>query len=249
MNSLLIYAKEVQDDGRVIIRGERARAIRERFALKKPVTLKAGVLDGRRGSIAIETIDATHILGTLSLTEEALPRANALWIIAIPRPQMVKRILFFGASLGINEIHFVRSEHTQKSYFQSKVLEENAIHDQLIKGVEQSGDTVLPEVSVHAFFKPFLEECLPGIQTRYPSLTAVVGDTEKAIPYTSLDVSEKSTLALAIGPERGWNAFERQSFLECGFQAVSLGNRIYQVDHALTLLHSGLASLRESNTR
>jgi RsmE family RNA methyltransferase len=43
-------------------------------------------------------------------------------------------------------------------------------------------------------------------------------------------------ICLAIGPEGGWNDYEVDRFIQAGFRAFSMGERILQVDTAVVAL-------------
>ena len=44
----------------------------------------------------------------------------------------------------------------------------------------------------------------------------------------------RKKIAFAIGPERGWTEKEEALFLEAGYKPLSLGNRIYRTETAIT---------------
>jgi len=60
--------------------------------------------------------------------------------------------------MGVKKIIFIHSYRVEKSYWQTPLLEEKNIEEQLILGLEQAKDTVMPEVILAKRFKPFVED-------------------------------------------------------------------------------------------
>src|SRR5690606_28312505 len=82
-------------------------------------------------------------------------------LLALPRPKMLKRVLQTVASMGVPRLVLLNSYRVEKSFWQTPFLTPEAIREQLILGLEQSRDTVLPEVWIEKRFKPFVEDQLP----------------------------------------------------------------------------------------
>ena len=120
-------------------------------------------------------------------------------------------------------------------------LAADKIHEQLILGLEQAIDTQLPEVHLHPYFKPFVEDRLDAIAGDSTRLVAHPVATQ-ALPSKPLD-----DLTLVIGPEGGFIPYEIEKFAELGFSAVSLGPRILTVEVAVSSLLSRLAVNLETN--
>src|SRR5690606_26111522 len=84
-------------------------------------------------------------------------------LLGLPRPKMLKRILQSATVLGVKNIYLINSYRVEKSYWQTPFLSEKAIREQLVLGLEQGCDTVLPQVHLVKRFKPFVEDELPNI--------------------------------------------------------------------------------------
>jgi 16S rRNA (uracil1498-N3)-methyltransferase len=121
----------------------------------------------------------------------------------------------------------------------------------LIEGLQQARDTRLPVVSIHRRFRVLIED----------ELDALCGDAMRVVadplgrPWgeplwlASRTVKVRATaprVLLAIGPEGGWNDFERGLLEAHRFRPVSMGTRTLRSDTAcvalLTLVHNALAS-------
>jgi len=115
----------------------------------------------------------------------------------------------------------------EKSYWMSPRLKEEKIHEALVLGLEQARDTILPEVRLRPLFKPFVEDELPEIIKGTLPLAAHVGEEE----LCPRDV--RGAVTLAVGPEGGFIPYEMEKLRECGFRAVSLGDRPLRVETAV----------------
>jgi len=130
----------------------------------------------------------------------------------------------------VKELHLINSYKVDKSYWGTPWLEEAAIREQLLLGLEQSVDTVMPRVYLHKRFKPFVEDQLGAI---IAGSTALV-----AHPYTETPcpIGLKEPCSLVIGPEGGFIPYEIDKLLESGCTPVSLGSRILRVETAIPVL-------------
>ena len=158
---------------------------------------------------------------------EALPAALA---VALPRPPILRRVLFNASMLGIKEIHLVASARAHRSYWQSRSLRPEAVREQLCLGLEQSVDTRLPEVAAHRSFRAFAEDFLPERLAETPGLVAQQG----AAQTCPRGLGEGRFLI--VGPEAGWEDFELAAFEAAGARAVDLGERVLRVDTAVISL-------------
>ena len=110
-------------------------------------------------------------------------------------------------------------------------------------GLEQAGDTYLPQVSIHKRFRPFAEDTLAEIATNYDKMII-------AHPGVPLSLNELlppplyGRLLLIIGPEGGWVDFEIERFTEQGVTPFHLGPRILRVDSVIPSLLGQIDLLR-----
>jgi RsmE family RNA methyltransferase len=136
-------------------------------------------------------------------------------------------VLQCASSLGIKKIILLNFFRVEKSLWQSSSLKEDAIHEQLILGLEQAKDTVLPEVILRKRFKDFADDELPGLIKGALPLVAHPGAVD-ACPC-----GIKQPVTLLIGPEGGLIDDELQKLKGLGFRAVDLGARILKVESVL----------------
>lgn len=231
MNLILLTQDDLISPTRAIIRDARRLAhIREVHGAASGESYRVGVLNGNMGTGTLLQVADTHVEMELELNQTPPPPLPLKLVLGLPRPKMLRRIFQTIATLGIKELHLINSYRVEKSYWQTPFLEPDAVHAQLILGLEQGCDTQLPQVHLHKRFKPFVEDELPGI---IANTTALVAHpyTEKECPR-NIDYS----LTLAVGPEGGFIAYEIDLLNKIGFEAVHLGERIMRVETAIPYL-------------
>ena len=113
-------------------------------------------------------------------------------------------------------------------------MHDDAIREQLILGLEQACDTVLPEVRLSTRFKPFVMDELPEWSAGSRALVAHPGAASECPRQAG------GPITLAVGPEGGFNDFEIETFEGVGFEPVHLGERILRVEAAVPALLSRL---------
>ena len=245
MNSLLILPEETQSDERAELLGARARYAFETHGIRSGQTVRVGVLGGLRGEARVLEASEDRAVLELSLSEPPLcPRPIDL-IVGVSRPQTIKKVIQSAVMLGVRSLHFVRSEQGDKSYLQSRWLDEDQIQEESIKALEQVWDTRAPEIVIHRSFSHFLDN-------RYPTLLSGITNPISLVAHPSgsvLTPSDASRLSaahviVAIGPERGWSAREVELFSQTGFSVVGLGERVVRVEIAIVLLLGQLQLLR-----
>ncbi len=165
-----------------------------------------------------------------SLEQNPPAKLPVTLLLALPRPKMLKRTLQTVASMGVAHLVLLNSYRVEKSFWQTPFLEPEAIREQLILGLEQARDTVLPEVTIEKRFKPFVEDRLPQLAAGSLGLVGHPGD------FPACPRAVDSAVTLAIGPEGGWIPYEVDKLREAGLAPVQLGERILRVETAVPVL-------------
>lgn len=230
MNLLLLHPGDLRPDGKAVIADRRLQHMLKVQRVTTGQQLRAGLLNGMMGQATVEHLDSTQALLDLQLDQPAPPKLPLTLILALPRPKMLKRTLQTIASMGVARLVLVNSFRVEKSFWQTPWLEPANIREQLLLGLEQACDTVLPEVMLEKRFKPFVEDRLPGLSADSLKLVAHPG----GFPECPRALSEPTTLA--IGPEGGWIPYEVEMLRTAGFQPVQLGSRILRVETAVPAL-------------
>ncbi len=207
---------------------EQVRHIQEVLKLKEGSHLQVGELGGLKGKGLITKLTESALRFKAELFENPPEKLPCIVILALPRPQQLKRILVHLSSLGVKEIHLLQTQRVEKNYWQSPTL--NNLQNYLIEGLEQSIDTILPEVFLHKNFKLFIEKNLTDICRNRQVWLAHPGD------FVEATIQKHGEHVLLIGPEGGFIQEEVDCFTQQGATAVSLGKRILKVETAIPVL-------------
>lgn len=231
MNLILIEPDEIAHGStRVRLNGRRLQHVREVHRAAAGDTLRVGVVGGRIGVGTVVRLDDAAVELDVSLSENAPPGLPLTLLLALPRPKSLKRVLQGVTAMGVKRIFLMNALRVEKSYWQSPLLAEAALREQLILGLEQARDTQLPAVELKARFKPFIED----------EIAALAADTTKLVAHPDAEsecpraVSQPVTLA--VGPEGGFIQYEIDLLRAHGFIAVSLGTRRLRVEQAIAAL-------------
>jgi len=241
MNLILLFPDDFTDSdsttGTVTLSDRRFHHIRTVHQPEIGEMLKVGVLNGKRGLGKVVALTEQQIQLEVSLKAEPPSPLPMTLVLALPRPKMMKRTLQTIAAMGVKQIYLINSYRVDKSYWSSPLLQPEKIREQLLLGLEQAGDTVLPEVHLRKRFKPFVEDELPAIAANSRALVAH--------PYLAqpCPAAEATPTTLAVGPEGGFIPYEVDKLKECGFAAIHIGERILRVENAVPVLLARLFPL------
>lgn len=230
MNLIILFKNDFINDQQAVIHDRRSEHIRQIHKASIGDTLNVGIINEKIGTAVIEDITNNEILLNVS-AKNTPPNALPLTlIIALPRPKMIKRILQTCATMGVKDIIFLNSYRVEKSYWQTPLLQEDNIKEQLILGLEQGKDTILPRVRLEKRFKPFIEDHLPTLCEKSLALVAHPS-SEAACPQ---NIRQQTTLI--IGPEGGFIPYEVEKLHAAGCSGITLGQRILRVETAIPVL-------------
>jgi len=231
VNLLLLEDGDFVAEGRALLRGRRLKHLHEVHRAATGDSLRVGRLGGTMGEGRLLRLDADAAeLEVLSLEQSPPAKLPLTLLLALPRPKMLKRVLQTVASMGVPRLVLLNSYRVEKSFWQTPFLDAAAIREELILGLEQARDTVLPEVTIEKRFKPFVEDRLPELAAGSLGLVGHPG----AYPACPRAVAQAVTLA--IGPEGGWIPYEVDKLQQAGLAPVQLGERILRVETAVTAL-------------
>jgi len=203
-------------------------------------TFDAGLVNGPRGRGTLVAI-GTHAL-TLRFDWGAPPPPPdpIALIVGLPRPQTARDILRDATTLGIAALHFVTTEKGDPNYADSALWTRGEWRRHLIAGAAQAFCTRLPEVT-HGRTLADTITALP------PAGTRLALDNYESPASLSHVKSIAPPVTLALGPERGWSAAERELLRAQQFAFVHLGPRVLRTETAivaaLTLVKAQVGSL------
>ena len=234
MNLLLLEEQDFTDSSRARLSGRRLRHMLEIQQLTAGDTLRVGRIGGLMGHARVLSLSDSQAELSVTLDSAPPPKLPLTLLLAMPRPKMFRRILQHCATLGVPRIILLNSYRVEKSFWQTPFLEPAVLRDNLLLGLEQARDTVLPEILIEKRFKPFVEDRLPALISGTQAILAHPGD------YPPCPRALTSAATLAIGPEGGWIPYEVEKLVEAGFVPAQIGERILRVETAVTALISRL---------
>ena len=230
MNLLLLEDADFVAADRAVLSGRRLKHLHEVHGAESGDSLRVGRLGGLMGRGTLLALDEQHAELRVELDQPPPTKLPLTLLLALPRPKMLKRVLQTVAAMGVPRLVLLNSYRVEKSFWQTPFLEPEAIREQLLLGLEQARDTVLPEVSIEKRFKPFVEDRLPALSADTLGLVGHPGD------YPACPRAVNEAVTLAIGPEGGWIPYEVDKLQEAGLAPVQLGERILRVETAVPAL-------------
>jgi 16S rRNA (uracil1498-N3)-methyltransferase len=245
MNVLLFEQSELNSDV-FCVDGERARHLIEDLKVELTFKLRIGQIDGYLGWGEVVGVGRETVEVKVCELKEPIAQLPIDLLIAMPRPQILKRVLESSASMGIRKIIITSSERVEKSYLTSKILKESEIRKHLQLGLEQGVGTKFPEVEICSNLQNSLFKAGERKATKiiaHPLGVSSFSDLEPTL------FSEEVSTLFAIGPERGWTEAEVAQFIEDGYIPVSMGARQLRVDTAVVAVMSKIILLREGQSR
>jgi len=231
MNLLLLEQADFIAADRVVLADRRFTHMQEIHRVAVGDNLRVGQINGLMGQASVVRLEGHEAELQVSFDQQPPAKLPLTLILAVPRPKMLRRLFQTIATLGVPRLILLNSYKVEKSFWQTPFLTPEAIRENLILGLEQARDTVLPEIIMKRF-KPFVEDRLPAIAADTLGLVGHPGD------YPACPRAVQQPVTLAIGPEGGWIPYEVDLLAKAGLQPVQLGARILRVETAVTALLS-----------
>lgn len=193
-------------------------------------TLKIGIKNGPRYVAEVVTI-APKEIQIKALKNVSVPEKHPITlIVALPRPKVLRRLIMDSVTLGVEKIILLHSFRVDKSYWQSPFLKQ--INDYVMLGLEQAGDTYVPQIECYQRFKPFVEDILPQLIQQKDWAYVAHPYVENTLPK---EIVSKNGIII-IGPEGGFIPYEVDLLIKNGCQAIQFGNRILRTETAVSYL-------------
>ncbi len=230
MNLILLTPQDCPQTNSAILTGRRLQHVLSIHQAQVGQTLRVGMVNGLMGEAEITRLDERELHLQFNLTQPPPAKLPLTLLLALPRPKMLKRILQTVATMGVERLVLMNNYRVEKSFWHSPFLQPEAIEHELILGLEQARDTVLPEVVLEKRFKPFVEDRLANLSADTLRLVA------HPIAEQLCPRAVNQPVTLAIGCEGGFIPYEVDLLVQQGFQAVELGERILRVETAVTAL-------------
>jgi len=230
MNLLLLTPQDCFQPNIAHLTGRRLQHVLAVHQAQIGQKLRVGMVNSLMGEAEIIHLDKQSLQLQFQLTQAPPAKLPLTLLLALPRPKMLKRILQTVATMGVERLVLMNSYRVEKSFWDSPFLQPQAIEEELILGLEQGKDTVLPQVILEKRFKPFVEDRLPELSANSLRLVA------HPIAEQSCPRDVQQAVTLAIGCEGGFIPYEVDLLAQQGFVPVELGARILRVETAVTAL-------------
>lgn len=232
MNIIILTEKDSESENIYRISDNRFTHITKILKSEIGDIIEIGILDSKIGKARIiYKTDSEILLEIVRLELDKINSPKIDIICALPRPQTLKKVFNICATMGVSNLHLIRSEKVEKSYFHSPLLEEGNYIKYLIEGLAQGKRTHLPKVNIHHKFKVFFNNNYvenDGYSIRLLAHPNAENYLKKKEFASSVGI------VLAIGPESGWNEFEINFMEERGFKKFKLSKNILRVETAVT---------------
>ncbi|MDR2070171.1 MAG: RNA methyltransferase [Treponema sp.] len=226
-------------------RDERTVHLLKRLHKKAGDEFAAGILGGRLGIGRIDAIEAGGSLRyTLDLREEPPPRLPLRMAVGFPRPIQLRRLLRDLSNLGLEAVDLLGTDLGEKSYRDTRLLDDGGARAALIEGAVQARDTGLPGLRLFPDVRSWLAERPweaavpqgfppgPGAFRERPAPELIAADNLRPRGTFSGLAAAGRPLVIAVGSERGWSDRERELLEAAGFLRLSLGKRALRTETA-----------------
>jgi RsmE family RNA methyltransferase len=221
--NIVLFAPE-ETTGPLPLRDRRAQHILRVLRLGAGGSFDAGLIDGPRGKATILAIDDAGLRVGFSWDAEPARLDSITLIAGLPRPQTARKILEEATALGVEAMHFVSTQRGETSYAGSRLWTSGEWRRHLIDGAAQAFSTRLPRVT----WGKSLADALGA--------SSATGTRLALDNYESTGALSKAVMSapvtIALGPERGWSAAERDLLRSRGFEMVHLGERVLRLETA-----------------
>lgn len=185
-----------------------------------------GLVNGPRGKAILKSLNEHEVVFDFSWGEESPALLPIDLIVGLSRPQTCRRILQEATSLGVRSLYFAATQRAEPSYAASKLWTTDEWKRLVRMGSEQAFSTRFPTVK----FGVSLRDC---IESTNSAAHRICLDNYEATTGLWEAASQKPSLVLTIGSERGWTDDERALFRQNGFALAHLGDRPLRTETAV----------------
>ena len=270
-NRILFDRGETSENERVVrLRGDDARAThaREQLGCGVGSSFRAGVIDrGRCVGTVVEDggIDGTFVVA-LDETKASTSASRVDLLLATPRPKVLRRLWAPLAAMGVRRVLLTNANKVERFYFDSKALNAETVREEILRGLEQAGDYMMPQVGVAKRLPPIVDRVAGRLNENDATngfewllggdrgwglkadvlLLAHPGESQTSMADALADVDANARVLIAVGPEGGWTDYELNLLDSAGFRRVTLGTRTLTTDVACISLISAVRERLQS---
>lgn len=242
MNVVLFEQQEVRENCSVSLADVRAKHVTEVLGAGVGSEIRIGIIDGPLGVGTVTQVGDGRVTLQCALSAAAPERPRVEILLAVPRPKVLRRLWAPLASLGVGRIILTNASKVERDYFDTHLIAPSGYRPLLIEGLQQARDTRVPEVSIHKQFRKLVEDEIEALSPGTRRLVAHPGAATSVRQALAEGTADR--VLVAVGPEGGWNDFERNLLASRGFVEVGLGQRPLTTTTAcialLTLVHDAI---------
>jgi len=229
MNQLIIFRSEIISENTAVISGKRVSHLNEILKVYPGSKIKAGLFNGKKGVAEIEKLDGEKAILKFNFDAEPEPKIPLTVIIGLSRPKVMSRLISDLTTSGVEKIEIIQTYFGDKGYWDNDIFTPSGLEECIVKGLEQSMDTVPPEISIVKRFGPYSNDVITQYNQEYTACFLTFPNAEDHLR----NIEKKNKNVIAIGPERGFTKYENSQFIKAGFIPVKLGNRIIRTEAAV----------------
>ena len=202
----------------------RFRHIKKVLKLEKGDSIKAGVINGKKGTAEIISISDREIVLETDFREDGCRPLPVYLLAGHPRPPAARRIIRDCTSFSVSGISFFTAVNSEKSYLQSSLWNKEEYQKALREGAEQGGHCFIPDLKVYRSLEEYFR------QNDTDEYVKICFEREAGSKEAGKPAAGRTLLA--IGPERGWVDSELELLKLKSFQFFSLGDTILRTETA-----------------
>jgi RsmE family RNA methyltransferase len=203
-------------------------------------TIRVGIVGGGRGTATLTESTETGITLQVDWEDDHSESLPVTVLVGHPRPPVLQRLLRDLTALRVGEIHVFVGVLSEASYLGSSLWNKT---DQVIRdGLSQGMHTAAPSLHRWKSLSAALDSMLTEQQVHPSATYRVFGalDPEaRSLPGVLSEIERTGSIArvvVAIGPERGFTAEEKQLLMDHRFSGVHLGRSTLRTETATILL-------------
>lgn len=246
MNVLVFFPEELQNNLITVV-GRRGAHLAQTIKVVPGQSLRVAQVNVGLGSGIVRTVDPGKVVVEVPVLSPVPKPAAIEIILAMPRPQTLKKVLELCGTMAIAHLTIIGSARVERSYFNSPILQPERYREYLHIGMEQGANPFMTTVEIAPRFRDFSTTGLPAMLNdcdsallAHPASADTLAEIAKRKPFTA----SKRTL-LAVGPEGGWRDSELEVFEKHRFSFFRLSSNILRVEHAVCAALAQLELLRE----
>ena len=235
MNLIILHDSDKVSNDKYLLTDHRFAHIYDILQSTIGDTLDVGLLNGPKGTATVESIDDSSVALRIKwLQHQPKIHPTIDLICALPRPQILKKVLFTAGLMNIRNLHLIRANKVKKMYYSASILKPENYNKFLLEGLSQGRNTQLPQILIHKQFRIFFEDTFTELESAELSPgKRLLPDMNAENYIDQLDCNSCNRITLAIGPEGGWVPFELDLMENMGFQKFNIGPWTLRVEHAV----------------